>query len=134
MLLPSIGQYLYYVIFPSLLSAIPMIFLIMGAIRLICAKPRMTYRVYRCSALRIKYALYCSAALLGLGVAGQAVNMVVNRSSISQSSGWPTEILWIIGNLACLAIALALIYLQKRYPAKVVGTARNEYEEEHQAE
>lgn len=110
-LLPPAGGMWHVAAIPQLLELIPLIYLIMGAVRLLAAWPPMTYRDYHASWRRVTWASIVSAVFTA---AMAAVEIVFLIAFAEADAG--KEILYLLGELCCFALSFLLWRYVRRHP------------------
>ncbi|MCD7749483.1 MAG: hypothetical protein LUH42_05490, partial [Oscillospiraceae bacterium] len=111
-LVPAEGRETPWVGMCWYLSLIPMLYFLISVGWLLSAGEKMTYRTYYASGLRMKVPLWFLTFMMGESATAQLV--LVCRSF------QPGELAWLLGAVVCVALAVGMLYLQKKYPAYVV--------------
>lgn len=111
---PSPGGMARYMAVPSLLSLVPMIFLLMGWVNFLLAKQHWELRVYYAGYRRLTRASWCQLALLALWWAAECFYMVTHWAEIAGELGY----------FCCITLSTAavtaLVILLRKHPAQVV--------------
>ena len=110
-LLPSPGGMWRAAAIPQLLELIPVIYLIMGLIRLLSAKEPMTYRDWYASWRRLGAAAAASAVFTAGMVLAELVYIVWHAAGAVGA-----EILYLLAELACFGLSLALAIHCRKHP------------------
>ena len=99
----------HYAAIPQLLEVIPLIYLAMGAVRLARAKEPMPYRDWYASWRRMRFAALWSAVFTACMAAVELAYILLAGPSL------PPELLYLLGEAACLSLSLALyLFITKR--------------------
>lgn len=112
-LFPSAGGMWHVAAIPQLLTLIPLIYLIMGAVCLARAPERLTYRDYHASWRRLGRSAIGCAVTTGAMVAVELVYIFLSIDT--QAAIWP-ELLYLLGELGCAAISGGLLWFIKKHP------------------
>lgn len=112
---PSSGGMARYIAIPTLLSLVPMIFLLMGWVNFLMAKERWELRVYYAGYRRLYRSCLCLLPLLVLWWLFECFYMGTHLAEISG------ELRYFGCLTACGSVSAVLLALLRRNPAQVVG-------------
>ena len=119
-LLPSPGGMWRPAAIPQLLELIPVIYLVMGLVRLLTVREPMTYRDWHVSWRRLGAAALVSSVCTAGMVIAELIYMVMHASGAVGA-----EIPYLLGEVACLALSVALaVYIKKHPCTSSVGTKK----------
>ena len=119
-LLPPPGGMWHVAAIPQLLELIPVVYLILGLIRLLLAKEPLTFRDWYTSWRRIGIAAAGSAVLTAGMVLAELVFIVWHADGAIGA-----ELLYLLAELACFGLSLALAGYIKKHPCvSSVGTKK----------
>ena len=111
-LLPSPGGMWHYAAVPQLLELIPLIYLVMGLVRLLLAKVPFTYRDWYASWRRMKHAAAWSLGAAALMAAVEIVYLLF----AAEDPSLPRELLYLLEALVCAALSFALFCYIRKHP------------------
>lgn len=119
---PSAGGMWHWAAVPQLLEAIPLLYLLIGAVCFLRAKEPLTYRDWHASWRRMRYAASWSVVFAALMAAVEiAYFLAVPEARFAD------EILYFLGELALTALSLALTRHITKHPAAAsAGQAEKE--------
>ncbi len=110
-LLPSEGGMWHVAAIPQLIELIPLIYLVMGLARLLTVKEPLTYRDHHASWRRLGSASVGSTVLTACMAAAEIIYIV-----LYVRSGFGPELLYLLGELSCFALSLALARYIRKHP------------------
>ncbi len=111
--LPSAGGMWRIAAIPQLITIVPLLYLIMGTICLLRAPERLTYRDYHTSWRRMKGASVCCVITTGAMVIVEIVFLCLGMSEVGTIG---REILYLLGELGCLALSALLVWFIRKHP------------------
>lgn len=111
---PGTGGMLPWIGVPCMWALVPLIFLYIGLFNFLTCKDKWEIRQYYAGYRRIKRSAWGVAALMSLTTLGHLVFLFL------WPDYFPGELRYTAGAFACTLLALALLLLQKKYPAIVV--------------
>ena len=111
--LPPAGGMWRVAAVPQLLELIPLLYLIMGVVRLLAVRTPMTYRDYHASWRRSASASLVSAILTAAMAAVEIVYIILYADC-----GAGTELPYLLAELGCFALSLLLWLYIRRHPCK----------------
>lgn len=110
-LLPSAGGMWSIAAIAQLLEIIPLVYLVMGAVRLLAVREPMTYRDYHASWRRTAKASVVSAVFTAAMAVTQIAYLI-----LFAGGGMGVELLYLFAELCCFALSLLLCRYIKCHP------------------